>query len=480
MTGQRWWQILPLGPAGAGESPYQSPSSFAGNPLLVSPEGLASEGWLRQEELDAVAPDESERVDFARVKALKERLFRLAFTRFDASDERYQEFRRREKGWLEDDILFQALHVERAGQSWQDWDRPLALREAGAIAEARDRLRIEIDYQAFLQFAFDLQWRSLRARARELGVGIIGDVPIYVALDSSDVWTRPDLFILDPNGKPPVVAGVPPDGFSADGQVWGNPLYRWEAHEKEGFRWWVDRLRRTLERMDLVRLDHFRGFEGYCEIDAGSRTAHGARYWIPAPGAALLQKVEEELGRLPIIAEDLGVITDAVEKLREEFGLPGMKVLQFAFAGGEGANKYLPFNYPPHCVVYTGTHDNDTTAGWYQGSPGERPKEVGESTYERELVLRMTGTDGREVHWDLIRLAFGSVADTVIIPMQDVLGLDSRARMNIPGTGTGNWGWRMSWRQLRDRVARDRLAEMTATYYRFQGEVPVPLRPRKV
>jgi 4-alpha-glucanotransferase len=295
-----------------------------------------------------------------------------------------------------------------------------------------------------------------------------------------DVWTRPELFQLDADGWPTHVAGVPPDAFAATGQRWGNPLYAWDAHEAERFAWWVERFRRTLDRVDLVRLDHFRGFEAYWRIPATAPTAASGE-WRHSPGIELLEAVRTSLGKLPLIAEDLGFITPEVDALRERFALPGMKVLLFAFGGGDGANVYLPFSYPQHCIVYTGTHDNDTVVGWFNGTSVSdgAPQNFEDAIYERRFAERFAGTDCAEVHWDFVRMAYASVADTVIIPMQDLLGLGSEARMNVPGFPTGNWRWRLTNDQLKDHHMRERLAELAATYYRFHGTIPTPLRPRR-
>jgi 4-alpha-glucanotransferase len=478
-TGQRWWQVLPIGPTGYGNSPYQSPSSFAGNPLLLSPELLRDEGWIKAEELDAVTTPTASHVDYPAVSRAKESLHRLAFERFDPHDARLASFRERNSSWLADYSVFEAIREDQSDRPWQEWEGGLASREPSALAHVRDRLDREIRYHEFLQFAFDLQWSALHEECQQQGIGFIGDVPIFVALQSADVWTRPELFQLDARGCPTHVAGVPPDAFAATGQRWGNPLYRWEAHEADGFAWWIERFRRTLDRVELLRLDHFRGFESYWRIPANAATAvHGE--WVASPGIALLEAARTSLGGLPLIAEDLGLITSEVHALRDRFVLPGMKVLQFAFAGGDGANIYLPFSYPPHCVAYTGTHDNDTTCGWFRGTSVSHgpPPDLESAIYERRLVRRMAGTDGSEAHWDLIRMAYASVADTVIVPMQDILGLGSEARMNVPGIADGNWEWRLEPAMIEDRLARERLAELAAAFYRFHGQVPVPLRPR--
>jgi 4-alpha-glucanotransferase len=469
-TGQRWWQILPLGPTGYGNSPYQSHSSFAGNPLLISPELLAADGWLSPEDWrDAPAFPDGD-VDFDAVVAFKTHLLRLAFERFPDDDAGLASFVEAHREWLDDFALFMALKAQHGGLSWTEWPPELATRQADALRDWRNPLAKEIRFHEFVQYEFALQWERLRRISRDRQIGFIGDLPIFVALDSADVWARPDLFELDPERRPTVVAGVPPDYFSETGQLWGNPLYRWEAHGAERYLWWINRLKATTDRVDLVRLDHFRGFEAYWEVPAGSETAANGR-WVRGPGAAFLEAVRDALGHLPLLAEDLGVITPDVEALRDRFHLPGMRVLQFAFGDDAKAHDYLPYSYINHCLVYTGTHDNDTTVGWFKGSAGHttQPPEV--KAAEREFVLRYVGTTGEEIHWDMIRLALGSVADTAIIPLQDVLGLDSASRMNVPGRPTGNWHWRFL-RGQPDTRTRDRLADLTAVYSRWNGPLP--------
>jgi 4-alpha-glucanotransferase len=474
-TGQGWWQILPLGPTGYGNSPYQSHSSYAGNRLLISPERLREDGLLTAAEWAKVPDLPADRVDFDAAAEAKDRLCAAAFRRLDPDDAGFAAFREANASWLEDFALFMALKAEHGGRAWTEWKPALARREARALAAARKRLDERVRLVQFEQYQFDRQWRRLRAECRRRGIGIIGDLPIFVALDSADVWARPELFQLDAHGRPMVVAGVPPDYFSETGQLWGNPLYRWEVHAAEGFAWWVARLRATLDRVDLVRLDHFRGFEAYWEVPAGAPTAAGGR-WVPGPGAAFLQAVRDALGGLPLIAEDLGEITPPVEALRDRFELPGMKILQFAFGNESNAGKYLPYSFPHHCIVYTGTHDNDTTVGWFTAADPSSTQSGSEIIEEREFVLRYVGTDGRAIHWDLIRLAHASVADTAVVPLQDVLGLGSEARMNTPGVATGNWGWRFRAERLGPEPRR-RLAEMTALYGRWQGLAEPSLRP---
>jgi 4-alpha-glucanotransferase len=477
-TGQRWWQILPLGPTGVDNSPYQSYSSHAGNPLLISPDRLVDDGWLDGHDCQDCRDDPGlpeTHVDFDAVIAAKHRLLRLAFERFQANHLDFESFLHDNAHWLDDYALYMALKDAHEGAAWYDWEPEIAARKPTAIAQARKELASEVLYYQFVQYAFDRQWRDLRSACAEHDIKLIGDLPIFVAQDSADVWARPDLFQLDEAGRPLFVAGVPPDYFSETGQLWGNPLYRWEAHASEGFAWWIARMKILLARVDLVRLDHFRGFEAYWEVPAGSETAATGR-WALGPGTAFLEALRQGLDGLPLIAEDLGDITAEVEALRDRFDLPGMRVLQFAFGRDPGTEIHLPHKYINHCVAYTGTHDNDTTAGWFHTTENETTQSREWIAAERAFVLRYVGTDGTEIHWDLIRLALGSVADTVIIPLQDVLGLDGSARMNIPGRAKGNWRWRFQASQL-DPRARARLADLTAVYGRWNGDLPAEFLP---
>ena len=441
-SGQSLWQVLPLGPTGFGHSPYMSPSAFAGNALLIDLEELAQRGWLHGADLVPETAFDARRVDFGRVVPWRiERLGRAA-SRFaesasDADRAAFESFRERHAHWLDDCALFMALCDEHPGRSWCDWDTGLARRDPAALREARARLAVQVDFHAFCQWRFFEQWTRLKSHANASGVRIIGDVPIFTAHQSAEVWARPELFELDARGEPTVVAGVPPDYFSATGQRWGNPLYRWQAHAAEGYAWWTARIRHALGQVDVVRIDHFRGFAKYWEIAASEPTAvHG--HWRDSPGAALFEAVGHALGPLPIIAEDLGLITPDVTALRQRLGFPGMSVLQFAFDGKSG-NPYLPHNHDQRSVVYTGTHDNDTTVGWWrQASPAEQ-------SHARAYL----DTNGARIHWTLIRAALASVAASAIVPLQDVMGLGSEARMNLPGQPDGNWGWRFDWPQLR-------------------------------
>lgn len=429
------WQILPIGPTGHGYSPYQALSSFAGNPLLISPEQLVHDGLLEPEAADRDRTTGGQQVDFEAVASIRRKLLRDAHRSFDEGGGRdlrgaFEEFKHSNSNWLDDYALFSAIKNAQDGAAWNQWPEPLRRRQKDALAQFKAHRSDSVERARFVQFLFDRQWRSLKAKAQELGVRLIGDLPIFVALDSADVWAHQELFQLDRDGKPEVVAGVPPDYFSETGQLWGNPLYHWDRMAANGYRWWIDRASKSLERVDLLRLDHFRGFEAYWEIPAEAPTAQSGR-WVEGPGGDFFAALQDAIGVLPLIAEDLGVITPEVERLREHFGLPGMKVLQFAFSG-DSSNLYLPHNFGRNCVVYTGTHDNDTSLGWYQGA----------SEGERDHCRRYLAVDGRHIAWDLIRTAWRSVADLSIAPLQDMLELGSDARMNFPGRPEGNWAWR--------------------------------------
>ncbi len=382
-TGQRWWQLLPLGPVGAGNSPYQSYSSYAGNPLLISPERLVDDGWLTPGDWKDYPALPDDHVDFAAVAQAKEVLLRRAFGRFKPDHLDFESFCQEQAHWLDDYALYMAFKDFYHGAAWTSWERGVIVRDPQVLARYREELADAILYYEFIQFVFARQWRALHEACRERGVQLIGDVPIFVALDSADVWARPELFQLDALGNPLYVAGVPPDYFSVDGQLWGNPLYRWEAHVAEDFAWWIDRLKATTERVDLVRLDHFRGFQAYWEVPADSRTAATGR-WAMGPGSAFLEALREGLGGLPLIAEDLGEITTEVEILRDRFDLPGMRVLQFAFGGDPGSEFHLPHRYVNHCIAYTGTHDNDTALGWFQADHAGATQSHARHVFEQE------------------------------------------------------------------------------------------------
>ena len=466
-TGCKLWQILPLGPTGYGDSPYQCFSAFAGNPYLLSPDEMLADGLLTQEDLDGIKdlsaardPSARFRINFGLLIPKKLDLLQKAFSRFQSSPEylhkAFDSFCAENASWLDDFALFMALKEANGGGAWSGWPDVIRSKKKTSMTKARKELaespstalRTSIRRYSFYQFLFFRQWNKVRAYAHEKGIQIIGDIPIYVAYDSADVWARPDLFFLDEKGNPTVVAGVPPDGFSATGQLWGNPLYNWDVHKKEGCAWWLTRVRASLKFMDILRFDHFRGFAGYYEIPADHPTAENGR-WVTGPAQDLFRAVDNYLSDglippgsgLPIIAEDLGMVTPDVTELLQAFDLPGMKVLQFGFSGMD--NTFLPHHYVPNCVAYTGTHDNDTAFGWLATAP----------EHERDFAKRYLHVDGHDFAWDLIRTVWRSVAVFAIAPMQDVLGLGSEARMNFPSTLGGNWEWRMNESDLREDLA---------------------------
>ncbi|MCU0304318.1 MAG: 4-alpha-glucanotransferase [Thermoanaerobaculales bacterium] len=463
-AGVAWWQVLPLNPPGPGHSPYSATSTFAGNPLLISPELLVEDGLLDERDLTDGPDLPDEWVDFAGVVPRKRELLRRAFERFThrpgAMATELETFHALNRAWLDDYALFAALKDAHGGAAWSDWPRPLARRDPDTLAAWRAKHRAAADLEVFAQLLVHRQWAALRNRASDLGIRILGDVPIFVAHDSAEVWAHPELFLLDDEGRPTVVAGVPPDYFSATGQLWGNPLYDWERLAGDGYRWWRDRLAHTLAQVDLVRLDHFRGFAAHWEVPADAETAVDGR-WVAGPGRAFFDAIAGALGGLPFVAEDLGVITDDVVELRDGLGLPGMAILQFAFSP-EPRSSYIPYAHHRRQVVYTGTHDNNTTLGWFLGDAGEG---------ERELVRRYADTDGSDPSWDLIRLAMASVAELAVVPHQDLAGLGADCRMNTPGTAEGNWTFRITPWMLGEDI-RDRLAELIETYGR------APARPR--
>ena len=445
--GLRWWQMLPIGPTGYGDSPYQSPSTFAGNPLLVSLDDLVTDGLLD----DIIGDFEVGRVDFGEVIPWKRKLLDRAAARFASRPfpQDYDEFRDRHGSvWLDDFSVFMALKRANGLRPWWEWDRELAQRRPRAIRRARADLDAEIETVVIEQYLFDRQFKSLRETCEATGLGLIGDIPIFVAHDSADVWANPSLYHLDEVGNPVVVAGVPPDYFSATGQRWGNPLYDWERHAETGFAWWTDRMRRVFELFDIVRIDHFRGFVSSWHIPASEPTAVEGE-WVPAPGRELFEHLESRFPDLPVIAEDLGLITPEVEKLRDGFGLPGMKVLQFGF-GTESAHALDHFR--EHVVAYTGTHDNDTARGWFESTdPARIP--------ERKAAMRELDSDGSDFAWDLIEAVFGSVAIVAVAPLQDFLSLGSESRMNTPGIEAGNWRWRFRWEDITDELV-ERMADL--------------------
>lgn len=462
---QAIWQILPLGPTGYGDSPYQSFSAFAGNPLLITLERMVEDGYMPAELLAEPLDFPANKVDFGRVIKFKHRLLKLAFLNFETSGQNrhkdaFDHFCKENSDWLEDYALFMALkdfHEDQDGGIWNSWPREIALRELSAIKYWSEKLEGEVRLHKFNQFIFFEQWLALKTYANGKGIQIVGDVPIFVAFDSADVWANPQLFHLDNDGMPTVIAGVPPDYFSKTGQRWGNPLYRWDVLARDDYAWWTARLRMVFTQVDIVRIDHFRGFEAYWEIPVTEPTAEIGR-WVKGPGPVFFEAMEKQLGQLPIIAEDLGVITPGVEALRDRFAFPGMKILQFAF-GGERNSSFLPHNFGRNYVVYSGTHDNETTLGWYRNA----------SRDEQDHVRRYIARDGTDISWDLIRLAYASVADTAVVPLQDLMSLDNKARMNFPGKSGGWWGWRYTPEMLNDFIA-NRLRELTELFGREQDE----------
>jgi 4-alpha-glucanotransferase len=470
-AGQQYWQVMPLGPTGYGDSPYQAFSAFAGNPYLVCLDTLRAEGLLQDVDFDVVPDFSAARVDFGQQYIWRNQMLSRAFSHFEAEalegdaaalSAEFTVFKASEAHWLDDYALFMALKNEQGGLPWNTWPSSIRKREAQAMSDARDRLRREIERYAFAQFLFFRQWSAMRAYAAGKGVQVIGDIPIFVAMDSSDAWANPEQFYFDDEGQPTVVAGVPPDYFSETGQLWGNPLYHWDAMKQDGFRWWIRRFQASLKLYDIVRVDHFRGFAGYWEIPYPAETAMVGE-WKPALGYEMFAAVRSALGDLPIIAEDLGVITPDVEKLRDDYGLPGMAVLQFAFGGGDFAvNAFLPHNLKENQVVYTGTHDNDTTRGWWTHA----------DELERHNFRVYTSSDPSEESfaWTLTEVAFGSKANLAVVPLQDLLNLGSSERMNLPGTtGPENWTWRYQDGALSGDLAR-KLRDLTGRTGRLVGQ----------
>lgn len=463
--GQRLWQVLPLGPTGYGDSPYQCFSAFAGNTLLISPARLVQTALLSNSDLALHPSFAQERVQYGPAYEFKRALLKKAYDNFQSSGaaalrQGFAEFSARAASWLDDYALFRALKEAHDGRAWHTWEAGLARCEKSALAAARTKLADEINAQKFYQYLFFRQWGEIKSACRERGISVIGDMPIFVAHDSADVWTHQRLFKLEEDGRPRVVAGVPPDYFSKTGQLWGNPIYDWEQLRAGGFRWWIERMRAMLEMFDIVRLDHFRGFAAAWEVPGGDPTAEHGR-WVTAPGRELFAALKGALGELPVIAEDLGEITPDVEALRDEFGFPGMRVLQFAF-GGDAHSTHLPHNYIKKAVAYTGTHDNDTARGWFDALTAGTEEHHRRT---REHCLKYLGSDGKEIHLDMLRAALSSVAGVAIMPMQDVLGLGSVGRMNLPATKDGNWSWRLAAGALTVKLA-DGLREMCELYGR--------------
>lgn len=459
-SGQKIWQVLPLGPTGYEHSPYtMNFSAFAGNPLLISLEQLAQEGLLEADKLEPL-PDgqDPEQVDFDRVIPHKTQYLRQAFQKFQPGPD-FDQFCTEQAAWLDDYVLFMALLEANDGKDWNEWDRAIARREPQALESAKNQLKDEIAYHRFVQFKFFEQWKAIRAYANQKGIKIVGDISIYVCYNSADVWADPKCFKLDSESlKPTYIAGVPPDYFSATGQLWGNPVYDWDYLQNTDFDWWVKRFQATLEYVDIVRIDHFRAFEAYWQVP-GSETNAIKGEWVKAPGYEFFEALGRRIGNLPVLAEDLGVITPEVDALRDHFQFPGMRILLFAF-GEDDKNQYLPHHYVHNCAVYVGTHDNDTALGWWRRA----------SNHEKEQLAKYLGLsspdDIQEIHWTLLRLAFSSVADLAIAQLQDILGLSNSARMNDPSTPAGNWRWRYTRSEVLTNEVGDRLRGLTQLYSR--------------
>lgn len=462
-AGQTLWQLFPLGPTGYGDSPYQCFSAFAGNPYLISPDLLISDGLLDEKDLQDLPEFPQDFVDYGAIIPWKLHIVDKAYTNFIGRNQpdiesAFNEFKQSNSFWLQDFAVFMTLKDMHEGAPWPSWEKPLRNRDKNALEQIGHQYADAIQNHMFRQFLFFRQWKNVREYANSNGVKIIGDIPIFVAHDSAEVWAKPELFYIDKQGNPTVVAGVPPDYFSRTGQLWGNPLYRWKKHAESNYSWWIQRMQAVLNLVDIVRLDHFRGFAGYWEIPASEKTAVNGR-WVPGPGSAFFKTLKQELGDLPILAEDLGEITPDVVKLRDQFGLPGMRILVFAFSD-DASNEFLPHNYLSNTVVYTGTHDNDTVIGWYG--------RVEES--ERDFARRYLGRSGKNISWDLIRLGWSSVAMIAIAQMQDVLSLGNEARMNYPSRLGGNWMWRLSQEAISEELI-ERLLEFNILYGR--GEAPL-------
>lgn len=452
------WQVLPLGPTGYGDSPYQTFSAFAGNPYLISPTLLLEQGLLTYKDLSDRPSFNPELINFGEVIKWKLTILDRAFRNFQNQNssllnQSLKEFHISQQHWLDDFCLFMAIKESLGGNSWSTWPKPFRLRQPGALNEFRKNHEEEIDRQVFRQFIFFRQWNNLKDYANKKGIYIVGDVPIFIAHDSADAWSHSELFFFNKDRQPTVVAGVPPDYFSPTGQLWGNPLYRWDIHNQTGFQWWKDRIQAALSLFDFIRLDHFRGFAGYWEVQAGMPTAEKGR-WVPGPGEDFFNSILSTFNDLPMIAEDLGEITPDVIKLRDQYNLPGMKILQFAFSSTP-SDPFLPHNYPTNCVAYTGTHDNDTSCGWYESA----------SEKERDFIRRYLECSGRDISWDMVRSIWSSVAVFALAPLQDFLSLGNFARLNFPGKPSGNWGWRFLPASLSQDL-NDRLKELNFLYNR--------------
>jgi len=457
-TRQKLWQILPLGPVGVGNSPYQCFSAFAGNPLLINLEFLIDDKLLNSEDLETTPKFLKRKVEFEKVRKWKNSILKKAFLnfqeiRFNYFQDEYNHFINQHNWWLNDYSLFMAAKDYYSNVSWHKWDDDFKLRKQEALNKLSQILSKEIDYHRFLQFLFFRQWFRLKEYSNSKGVQIVGDVPLYVSGESADVWANTDIFLLDENRQPIEVGGVPPDYFSETGQLWGNPVFNWQRLKERDYDWWMARLHFNLNFFNLVRIDHFRGLESYWSVPSNEKTAINGK-WVPAFGNEMLAKLKSQIGDLPFIAEDLGLITPEVDKLREDFNLPGMKVIQFAFTS-DTSNKDLPHNYSEGFAAYTGTHDNNTTLGWLQALEGD----------EQKLIEKFIGKTGKEALAEIVEMVMSSVAKMAIIPLQDILELDTKSRMNTPGTANGNWGWRFQWKQI-NRRQKMRLKELTEKYNR--------------
>jgi 4-alpha-glucanotransferase len=444
-AGQKYWQILPVGPTGYGDSPYQSFSTFAGNPYFIDPDTLVEDGLLTKEEAEGYDFGDNPRyIDYEKIYRSRFRMLRLAYGRSNIKkDKRFAAFRKENAFWLEDYALYTAVKDSFGNVSWKEWAEDIKLRRPRALDTCRKKLKEDIEFYKFIQYLFTRQWTLLKKYANDNGIRIIGDIPIYVAFDSADTWSHPELFQLDEKQNPTAVAGCPPDAFALTGQLWGNPLYRWETHKKTGYEWWLSRISYSFKLYDAVRIDHFKGFDEYYSIPYGDKTAQFG-HWEKGPGLEFFRTIDEKLGKLDIIAEDLGYITESVRELLRNTGYPGMKVLEFAFDSREDSD-YLPHNYDKNCVVYTGTHDNDTILGWFRSIKAE------DRAMALQYINRKPGNN-KNIHWDFIRLAQQSVAKLCVIPVQDYLGLASEARINTPSTVGDNWKWRLLEGELEEEL----------------------------
>ena len=471
-AGQTIWQVLPMGPTGYGDSPYQCFSAFAGNPLLISPDYLKEEGYLSEDDLNSFPDYDPHRVDFGSIIPKKYDLLKKAFENAQNKgtdiDEICKNFCSENDFWLDDYSLFMAAKNFHGGVLWTEWDKSIAFRKPGAVKEWKEKLSKEIKFHKFIQYTFFKQWQNVKDYANSKGISIIGDIPIFIAYDSADLWANRELFTVDDKGKLENIAGVPPDYFSPTGQLWGNPLYKWEVMEKDGFTWWLSRIKQMLKLVDYIRIDHFRGMQAFYEIPGGSETAQHGR-WMLAPGQKLFETVKEKIGDLPILAEDLGIITKEVRELRDSFGFPGMRIMQFAFGSG-GEKRFLPHNYDRNTLVYTGSHDNDTTRAFFE-------KEKANNTEVYQHAQKYFSYYGDDLRMELIKAAYHSVANLVIIPMQDILNLGSDARMNFPGVQNGNWQWRFSWDQVPGELAAqyNELVNLTerSSYIKPEEEIKI-------